>query len=210
MSKEWILNSAMNRWQLNFKRNVGAVSEEIRKYSPKKVEDWRSYYFTNVYPEDHLEELGRRLYTKVSEVLTKEIEEIIPEDCVNYIKEVVIERTFDGYTTEIQTVYGQLQEALGVEIHPATDEWDRLFNVDFYIKIKDKYIGLQIKPVGFAYITQIIKEQEIQAQTHKEFSKKFGGPVFYVYSIKEGTQKRIYNPEVIDEIKKQIDFYKNH
>lgn len=24
MAKEWILNSAMNRYQLNFKRNVGA------------------------------------------------------------------------------------------------------------------------------------------------------------------------------------------
>ncbi len=29
MAKEWILNSAMNRYQLNFKRNVGAVSESI-------------------------------------------------------------------------------------------------------------------------------------------------------------------------------------
>ena len=27
MPKEWILNSATNRFQLNFKRNVGAVSE---------------------------------------------------------------------------------------------------------------------------------------------------------------------------------------
>ncbi len=30
MAKEWILNSAMNRFQLNFKRNVGATSESIR------------------------------------------------------------------------------------------------------------------------------------------------------------------------------------
>ena len=32
MAKKWILNNAMNRFQLNFKSNVGAVSEEIRKY----------------------------------------------------------------------------------------------------------------------------------------------------------------------------------
>ncbi|MGD9732582.1 MAG: MjaI family restriction endonuclease [Desulfamplus sp.] len=38
MAKEWILNSVLNRFQLNFKRNVGAVSEEIRKCSPKKNE----------------------------------------------------------------------------------------------------------------------------------------------------------------------------
>ena len=40
MAKEWILNSATNRFQLNFKRNVGAVAEEIRKCSPKTVNDW--------------------------------------------------------------------------------------------------------------------------------------------------------------------------
>ena len=27
MAKEWILNNAMNRFQLNFKRNVGPTSE---------------------------------------------------------------------------------------------------------------------------------------------------------------------------------------
>ncbi|MCL4323351.1 MAG: MjaI family restriction endonuclease [Candidatus Thermoplasmatota archaeon] len=31
MVEEWILNSATNRFQLNFARNVGRVSEEIRK-----------------------------------------------------------------------------------------------------------------------------------------------------------------------------------
>lgn len=45
MAKEWILNSAMNRFQLNFKRNVGSVSEEIRKCAPKKIEEWNAYYF---------------------------------------------------------------------------------------------------------------------------------------------------------------------
>jgi hypothetical protein len=34
VSKEWILNSATNRFQLNFSRNVGKVSEEIRNCSP--------------------------------------------------------------------------------------------------------------------------------------------------------------------------------
>lgn len=35
MSKEWTLNSTMNRFQLNFKRNVGVTSDEIRKCNPK-------------------------------------------------------------------------------------------------------------------------------------------------------------------------------
>ena len=48
MAKEWILNSAMNRFQLNFKRNVGPTSESIRQCAPKTVEEWREYYFKNV------------------------------------------------------------------------------------------------------------------------------------------------------------------
>jgi len=48
MAKEWILNSAMNRFQLNFKRNVGPTSESIRKCAPKTLDEWREYYFTQV------------------------------------------------------------------------------------------------------------------------------------------------------------------
>jgi len=204
MAKEWILNGANMRWRLTRKNQVGAVSDEIRKCSPKLLEDWESYYYKNVYSKDHLIELGKKLYTKVTEVLQAEIEGITEEDCVNFIVNLVINRTFDGYNTEKLTIYGQLQDILGIKIEPAPDEWDRLYNVDFFIKIKDRYIGLQIKPAGYAYITQIINERIQQQATHKKFSAKYGGKLFYVISIKEGDKKKIYNTEVIDEIKEEI------
>lgn len=206
MAKEWILNSAMNRFQLNFKRNVGAVSEEIRKCSPKTIDDWEEYYFNNVKSKDHIESLGRKLYVKITEVLVAEIEEVSEQDCIDYIYNMVISRTFDGYMTEITTIYGQLEQILGVKIQPAPDEWDRLFAVDFFIKINDKHIGLQIKPAGgVSHIPQIFKEHEIQKTTHKKFTEQYGGKVFYVISIKEGNKKIIHNTEVIDEIKKEIE-----
>lgn len=204
MPKEWILNSAINRWGLQKKKQVGAVSDEIRKCGPKTIENWQKYYFKNVYPKEHLIEIGKKLYIKISEVLQAEIESITEEDCIDYVINLVINRTFDGYVSEKQTIYGQLQDILGVKIEPAPDEWDRLFNVDFYIKIKEKYIGLQIKPVGYAFITQIIKEQELQKQTHRKFNDKYGGKVFYIYSVKEGDKKIIHNEEVIEEIKQEI------
>lgn len=205
MAKEWILNSAMNRFQLNFKRNVGAVSEAIRKCAPKSVGDWKNYYFTNVRSKKHIEELGKKLYIKITEVISAEVEDITEEDCIRYLYNMVINRTFDGYMTEIKTIYGQLQKILGIKIEPAPDEWDRLYNVDFFIKIKDKYIGLQIKPAGgVSHIPQIFKEGVIQAATHKEFTKKFGGKVFYIISIKEGNTKKIHNTEVIQEIEDEI------
>ena len=205
MPKEWILNSATNRFQLNFKRNVGAVSEAIRKCAPKTVDDWREYYFAQVRTKQHIEELGRKLYVKITEVIASEVEEITEEDCIHYMYQLVIDRTYDGYTTEIRTVYGQLQEMLGVRIEPASDEWDRHYNVDFYIKINDKYIGIQIKPAsGVAHIPEIFRERNLQAETHKQFTEQYGGKVFYVISIKVGGNKVIHNTEVIEEIREEI------
>ena len=99
------LNSATNRFQLNFKRNVGATSEAIRKCAPKSLEEWQDYYFKNVKSEEHIIELGKKLYIKTTEVLVAEIDEITEEDCINYIKELVIDRTYDGYVREIKTIY---------------------------------------------------------------------------------------------------------
>ena len=206
MAKEWILNSAMNRFQLNFKRNVGAVSEEIRKCSPKSIKDWEEYYFQNVRSKEHIEELGKKLFIKITEVIAAEVEDITEEECVNYMFKLVIDRTFDGYMTEIKTIYGQLQQFINQKIEPAPDDWDRLFNVDFFIKIKDKYIGLQIKPVSkVSHIPEIYKEKNNQLSTHKKFTEKFGGKVFYIYSIKEGDKKKIYNQDIVQEIQNEID-----
>jgi len=206
MSKEWILNSVMNRFQLNYKRNVGAVSEEIRKCSPKTINEWEKYYFSHVKTREHIESLGRKLFTKITEVVYAEVENITEEDCIQYMYNMVIDRTFDGFMTEIKTIYGQLQKILNVKIEPAPDEWDRSYNIDFYIKIHNKYIGLQIKPAAdVSHISQIFKERSIQALTHKKFEEKFGGKVFYIISVKEGQIKKISNTEVIPQIQKEIN-----
>ena len=193
------------RWGLTKKNKVGAVSDEIRKCAPKSLTEWEEHYYKKVYPKEHLENLGRRLYIKITEVCQAEIESITEQDCIDFIITLVINRTYDGYQSEIQTIYGQLQQALGVKVEPAPDEWDRGYNVDFFIKVKDKYIGLQIKPAGYAYITQIINELEFQKRTHEKFTAKYGGKVFYIISVKEGKKKVIHNPEVIEEIRKEIE-----
>ncbi|MEW6355211.1 MAG: MjaI family restriction endonuclease [Planctomycetota bacterium] len=205
MAKEWILNQAMNRWGLNKKRSVGPVSDLIRTCAPKAIEDWREYYFSNVYPERHLAELGRKLYVKISEVIQYEVAEVTEQDCIDYIKDVVIRRTFEGYQTEIQTIYGQLQNMLGVRIEPAPDEWDRLYNVDFFIKVGDKHIGLQIKPVTFAHTFEDHKWKEMQQRTHAKFTSDHGGEVFTVFSVKQGNKKVIHNAEVVDAIRAEIE-----
>jgi len=206
MAKEWILNSAMNRFQLNFKRNVGPISESIRQCAPRTIDEWREFYFKNVRPKEHLEELGRKLYVKITEVIHAEVQEITEQDCIDYMFRLVIDRSFDGYMTEIQTIYGLLEKELGTRIQPAPDRWDRLFNVDFFIKVKDNYIGIQIKPIHQGIqLSKIFKEKDVQLKTHEKFTKRYGGRVFYVFSSNDGGRKVIRNREVISDIKKEIE-----
>jgi len=209
MAKEWILNQANMRWGLTKKKKVGPVAELIRKCGPRTLQEWEEYYLSSAYSKEHLEQLGKTLFIKVTDVCKAEIEDITEEDCISFIYNLVINRTYDGYQSEIQTIYGQLAKILRVKIEPAPDEWDRGYNIDYFIKIKDKYIGLQIKPAGYEYITQIINEREQQKKTHEKFNVKFGGKVFYIISITKEKNKIIHNPEIIEEIKKEIERLKN-
>ena len=216
VAKEWILNIATNRWGLNKKESVGPTSQWIRECDPKTDKVWEEFYYKKLAeflknknvplsPQEYINDLGRKLYTKITVVIQAEIEEVTEEDCVQYIRTLVINRTYDGYLTEIKTVYGKLQKALGVEISPAPDEWDRLYNVDFYIKVGEKYIGLQIKPITYDQTPEIYRWKEWLGKAHKKFKGDFGGEVFIVFSIKKDDEKEIYNPEIIEEIKREIE-----
>ncbi|MEO0296928.1 MAG: MjaI family restriction endonuclease [candidate division WOR-3 bacterium] len=216
MSREWILNMATNRWGLNKKDKVGPVAKWIRECSPKTIIDWQSFYFKKISeflkekgiplnPQDYLKDLGQKLYTKITEVLRAEIEDITEEECIEYIKNLVINRTYEGYITEINTIYEQLQEILNITIKPAPDEWDRLYNVDFYIEVNKKFIGLQVKPITYEQTPEVHKWKEWLTKTHNKFERERGGKVFIIFSIKKEGKKIIYNPEVIDEIKKEME-----
>lgn len=204
MAKEWVLNSVMNRFQLNFKRNVGPTSKSIRECHPKTKEEWKEYYYTKVKPKQHIDDLGKKLFEKIRTAIKAEIEQVTEKNCIDYMHNLVIDRTFDGYTSEVAMIRDNLQKELNVKIEEASDEWDRLLNVDFFIKVRDKFIGLQIKPVGPEVMPQIIKERTQQKATHEKFTKQYGGKVFYVFSEKKGDKKVLSNPEVIDEIRAEI------
>lgn len=104
MAKEWILNIATNRWGLNKKSSVGPVSHWIRECGPKSIQDWENFYYKkladflkskniSLSPTEYIEDLGRKLYIKITEVIQAEIEEVTEEDCIQYIYNLVINRT---------------------------------------------------------------------------------------------------------------------
>ena len=51
---------------------------------------------------------------------------------------------------------------------------------------------------------QIINERTQQLHTHKKFTEKYGGRVFYIYSVTDGKKKIIANTEIINDIKEEI------
>ena len=150
-------------------------------------------------------EIGKTLYIKLSEVVQMELASITEEECIEYAYNLVLRRTYDGYRTEIETIYGQLEGAIERKIEPAPDNWDRTYSVDFFIKVGEHFIGIQIKPIASGQALNQYQWIEMHKKNHERFEKEFGGKVFFVYSIKAGTgKKKIFNIEVIEEIREEI------
>ena len=115
--RETLLNYGMNRWGLNKAHSVGPTSELIRKCAPSTIEDWEEYYFQNAIQKKHngskitreyITGLGQTLFIKLSEVVRSELMSIQEEECIEYAYNLVLNRTYEGYISEIDTIYGQL------------------------------------------------------------------------------------------------------
>jgi hypothetical protein len=123
-----------------------------------------------------------KLYTQITEVISAEIDEVSEEDCINYIYNLVINRTFEGFQTEVETIYKLLERELNIKIKPAPDEWDRLYN----------------SPNN--QTLEIHKGKEWLGRNHKNFEEKFGGKVFIKGSLRlfaTSCNQRLYISDAI-------------
>lgn len=213
--RETLLNYGMNRWGLNKAHSVGATSELIRSCAPATFEEWEIFYFTQAKQKkkaglnitrEYITSLGQTLYIKLSEVIQSELEQITEEECIDYAYNLVLNRTYEGYRTEIETIYGQLEQLIGQKVEPAPDSWDRLYSVDFFIQINDKYIGIQIKPISSGQSLNQYQWIAMHRKNHERFESEFGGKVFFIFSIKSSTgKKKIDNIGVVEQILQEIE-----
>lgn len=216
--RETLLNYGMNRWGLNKAHSVGSTSELIRTCAPSRYEEWEQFYFSQakqkkknglLITREYIASLGQTLYIKLSEVVQHELEQITEEECIDYAYNLVLKRTYEGYKTEIETIYGQLEGAIDQKIEPAPDNWDRTYSVDFFVKINNKHLGIQIKPIKSGLSLNQYQWIEMHRKNHERFEKDFGGKVFFVFSIKSSSgTKKIYNTEVIEQIITEIKLLK--
>jgi len=203
-----LMNYLLNRYQLNYSRNVGKTSEEIRSAQPATLEEWRQYYFEKVRSEEHLYRLGTKLYEKIQEEIIPALQAVTETECYNHIFDLVIRKTFEGYQAEKDTVYSKIAKELNLpadSFEETTSEVDRSLGVDYIIRLEKGCIGLQIKPVTAQQFSDSHNWAKRWEDQHKKFEEKYKGPVVIVFYVKKSQQEReIYPKDVINKLRELV------
>jgi hypothetical protein len=214
--KEKVLNYACQTYQLSRPNKVGAVMSLIRECHPKTVDEWEKWYFKNAQTDgksslkitkNSLATLGERLYEKIIEVVIPEWQEafnsLTKEDCINYIYNLTINRTFDGYLREKSVVNDGLAKIFkDIKFEESPAELDHAGDIDYigYVS-ENKGFGIQIKPITAKSNFGNYSISERMKASFIAFTEDFEGKVFIVFS-QDG---EIANKEVIDGIQEEIE-----
>ena len=213
--KERVLNYACQTYQLSRPNKVGAVMALIRECQPASFAEWEKWYFDNAYTvgkipvkitSESLEELGERLYAKIIEIVIPEWEsafrELTKQDCIDYIYNLTINRTYDGYMREKSVVNDCLAKFFpGLLFEESNPELDHAGDVDYIVRIGNKAVGIQIKPITATANFGGYSLTERMKASFEAFRDEYGGKVFVVLSL----DGEIANKEVIEQIKQEVE-----
>jgi len=186
----------------------------IRECQPKSIEDWERWYFRNAFTDekkpvkitkDTIEELGERLFVKIKEIVIPEWSEafnqITLQDCIDYILNLTINRTYDGFLREKSVVEDVLVKKFPeVRFEQSDPELDHAGDVDYLGWIGKYAFGIQIKPVTAKASFANYKPSERMKHSFEEFTKRFGGKVFVIFSLDE----EIGSHDVLNQIGAEI------
>ncbi|HBE72832.1 MAG TPA: restriction endonuclease [candidate division Zixibacteria bacterium] len=213
-SKEKVLNYACQTYQLSRPNKVGAVMALIRECQPKSLEEWERWYFEKAktegkaplkITEETIKELGERLYTKITEIVIPEWQEAFKnltlQDCVDYIYNLTIHRTYDGFIREkLVTTEGLGKRFPGIRFEESDPQLDHAGDIDYIGWVGSKAFGIQIKPVTSKANFGNYSASERMKASFESFTDKYGGKVFIIYSL----DGEVGNKEVFVEIEKEI------
>ena len=217
--KEHVLNYACQLYQLSRPAKVGAVMALIRECQPSTYEQWKEWYFKNAYTAtktpvklsvESLTELGERLYEKIQTFVIPEWQEAFSQltlqDCIDYIYNLTINRTYDGYIREKSVVNDGLAKKFPyVTFEESDPKLDHAGDIDYVAKVGKYQFGIQIKPVTANANFGGYSLSERMKASFNDFTEKYGGKVFIVYSLKG----EIANKDVIESIEKEIERLQN-
>ena len=212
--KEKVLNYSCQTYQLSRPNKVGAVMSLIRECQPKSIVEWEKWYFEKAYSDgknptkvtkEVLDELGERLYVKITEIVIPEWQEAFKQltlqDCIDYIYNLTINRTYDGFYREKSVVTENLEKKFkDVKFVESDPELDHAGDIDYLGYVGNKAFGIQIKPVTAKANFGNYSPSERMKASFREFERKYGGKVFIIFSVDD----EIKNTEVFEEIEKEI------
>lgn len=213
--KERVLNYACQTYQLSRPNKVGAVMALIRECQPNSFEEWEQWYFLNAHTSgkkptkitnESLRELGERLYVKITEIVIPEWEsafrELTEQDCIDYIYNLTINRTYDGYLREKSVINDGLAKLFPDVLFEESDpELDHAGDIDYVAKIGNASIGIQIKPITASANFGSYSLTERMKASFESFKEQYGGNVFVVFSL----DGEIANKEVVSNIENEIN-----
>lgn len=213
--KEHVLNYACQLYQLSRPTKVGEVMSLIRQCQPSSYDEWREWYFENAYTKTKnpiklsiadLTELGERLYAKIHDIVIPEWEEafrnLTLQDCIDYIYNLTINRTYDGYLREKYVVNDGLANIFhDIDFEETDPELDHAGDIDYIAHVGKWQFGIQIKPITANANFGGYSLSERMKDSFNDFTAKYGGKVFIVYSQKG----EIANKEVIAKIQAEIE-----
>jgi hypothetical protein len=210
---EHLLNYTAQRYQLTRPSKVSPVMDLIRQVKPKNKKEWMDYYWGHAKTKNNhpitkksLNQLGDILYEKMHKIIKKEFlsafKKIDKKTCRDYIYDVVINRTYDGYNRECAVVYKILSKRFPQILFNESDsELDHAGDIDFIGKINEKYsIGIQIKPLTSKSGYGSYNPEDRMLNNFLNFEKKYKGKVYILYCDK----KKLQNNSILDEIEKDI------
>lgn len=212
--KEKVLNYACQTYQLSRPNKVGTVMALIRECQPKTIEQWERWYFENAITDgkipskitkESLEELGERLYVKIKEIVipewTEAFNQLTLQDCVEYIFNLTINRTFDGFLREKSVIEDNLAKSFPlIKFEESDPALDHAGDIDYLGWVGQKAFGIQIKPVTAKANFGNYSATERMKASFSDFTNNFGGQVFVVFSIDD----KIKNEEVVNQIAIEI------
>ncbi|WP_250630033.1 MjaI family restriction endonuclease [Rhodoflexus caldus] len=213
--KEKVLNYATQTYQLSRPNKVGAVMALIRQCQPKTFEEWEKWYFENAVTtgkhsakitKESLEELGERLYVKITEIVipewTEAFRQITLQDYIDYIYNLTIPRTYDGFIREKSVIEDNLAKIFPeVRFEESEPELDHAGDINYLGWVGEKAFGIQIKPVTAQANFGNYSVTERMKLSFEDFTQKFGGKVFVIFSVNDTIQ----NKEVIEQIAAEIN-----
>lgn len=193
--------------------------ELIRQCQPVTIDEWEKWYFENAYvagkqnfkiTKESLQELGERLFEKITGVVIPEWQEAFSnltlQDCIDYIYNLTIHRTFDGYLREKSVVNdGLAVKFTDVVFQETPPELDHAGDIDYVGFVNKKAFGIQIKPITARSNFGNYSPSERMKANFADFEKQFGGKVFIVYSL----DGEIANREVLALIEVEIERLKS-